>query len=157
MTVDTPVGSKRERNIRNGFANIRGGLLQALSLKPTILLEAMTHPGWVVEYFKRGGGTPMLQNWQPYASPGANAEEVYKFTSSVRPFNAQTWRDLETYRKLFPRALVIKGIMDPRTRCAPSMSGVTASSCRTMAGGSSTRRQAHSMCSRRSARRSATG
>ena len=56
----------------------------------------------------------MLQNWQPYASPGANAEEVYKFTSSVRPFNSQTWRDLETYRKLFPRALVIKGIMDPK-------------------------------------------
>ncbi|HEY4472425.1 MAG TPA: alpha-hydroxy acid oxidase, partial [Stellaceae bacterium] len=95
LTVDTPVGSKRERNIRNGFANIRGGLLQALSLKPTILLEAMTHPGWVVEYFKRGGGTPMLQNWQPYAPSGADAEDVYKFTSSVRPFNAQTWRDLE--------------------------------------------------------------
>ena len=34
LTVDTPVGSKRERNIRNGFANIRGGLFQALSLKP---------------------------------------------------------------------------------------------------------------------------
>jgi (S)-mandelate dehydrogenase len=114
LTVDTPVGSKRERNIRNGFANIRGGLTQALSLKPAILLEAMTHPGWVVEYFKRGGGTPMLGNWQPYAPAGADAEEVYKFVSSVRPFNAQTWRDLETYRKLFPRALVVKGIMDPR-------------------------------------------
>ena len=24
LTVDTPVGSKRERNIRNGFANVRG-------------------------------------------------------------------------------------------------------------------------------------
>src|ERR1700756_1566483 len=59
LTVDPPVGSKRERNIRNGFANIRGGLFQALSLKPSILLEAMTHPGWVMEYFKRGGGTPM--------------------------------------------------------------------------------------------------
>ena len=114
LTVDTPVGGKRERNIRNGFANVRGGLMQALSLKPSILLEAMTHPGWVVEYFKRGGGTPMLGNWQAYAPPGANAEEVYKFASSVRPFNAQTWRDLETYRKLFPRALVVKGIMDPK-------------------------------------------
>ena len=51
LTVDTPVGSKRERNIRNGFANIRGGLFQALSLKPAILLEAMTHPGWIAEYF----------------------------------------------------------------------------------------------------------
>src|ERR1700726_3348080 len=37
LTVDTPVSSKRERNIRNGFANIRGGLFQALSLKPSIL------------------------------------------------------------------------------------------------------------------------
>ncbi len=113
LTVDTPVGSKRERNIRNGFANIRGGLFQALSLKPSILAEALTHPGWILEYLRRGGGTPMLQNWQPYAPAGANAEEVYKFTSSVRPFNAQTWRDVEAYRKLFPRALVIKGIMSP--------------------------------------------
>src|SRR5205814_34451 len=56
LTVDTPVGGKRERNIRNGFANVRGGFLQALSLKPSILLEAMTHPGWIVEYVKRGGG-----------------------------------------------------------------------------------------------------
>jgi (S)-mandelate dehydrogenase len=113
LTVDTPVGGKRERNIRNGFANVRGGLFQALSLKPAILIEAMTHPGWIVEYLRRGGGTPMLGNWQPYAPPGSDAEQVYKFASSVRPFNAQTWRDLEAYRKLFPRALVIKGIMNP--------------------------------------------
>jgi len=113
LTVDTPVGSKRERNIRNGFANIRGGLFQALSLKPAILMEALTHPGWIVEYFRRGGGTPMLQNWQPYAPAGSDAEAVYKYSSSLRPFNAQTWRDLENYRRTFPRALVVKGIMDP--------------------------------------------
>ena len=70
LTVDTPVGSKRERNIRNGFANIRGGLFQALSLKPSILVEAMTHPGWIVEYFKRGGGTPMLGNWAALRAAG---------------------------------------------------------------------------------------
>jgi (S)-mandelate dehydrogenase len=144
LTVDTPAGSKRERNIRNGFANIRGGLFQALSLKPAILAEAMTHPGWVVEYFRRGGGTPMLGNWQPYAPAGSDAEEVYKFASSVRPFNAQTWRDVEQYRKLFPRALVIKGLKSPE------------SSCRTMAGGNWTRRRARSMSCHRSGRRSAT-
>ncbi len=113
LTVDVPVGSKRERNIRNGFANIRGGLFQALSLKPAILLEALTHPGWIVEYLKHGGGTPMLQNWQPYAKNGASAEEVYNFSRSLMPYNAQTWRDLETYRRLFPRNLVVKGIMSP--------------------------------------------
>ncbi len=113
LTVDVPVGSKRERNIRNGFANVRGGLLQALSLKPAILLEALTHPGWIVEYLKHGGGTPMLQNWQPYAKNGASAEEVYNFSRSLMPYNAQTWRDLEHYRRLFPRNLVVKGIMSP--------------------------------------------
>ncbi len=66
--------------------------MQALSLKPAILAEAMTHPGWIVEYFKRGGGTPMLGNWQPYAPAGADAEEVDKFSSLSAPFNAQTWK-----------------------------------------------------------------
>src|SRR2546430_9548641 len=80
LTVDTPVGSKRERNIRNGFANIRGGLLQALSLKPSILAEALTHPGWIVEYLKPGGGRPIPGTCQPHAASGASAEEVYKFT-----------------------------------------------------------------------------
>jgi L-lactate dehydrogenase (cytochrome)/(S)-mandelate dehydrogenase len=106
LTVDTPVGSKRERNIRNGFANVRGGLFQALSLKPSILAEALTHPGWIVEYLRRGGGTPLLENWEPYAPAGSDAEAVYKHSSSLRPFNAQTWRDLENYRRLFPRARV---------------------------------------------------
>jgi L-lactate dehydrogenase (cytochrome)/(S)-mandelate dehydrogenase len=73
----------------------------------------MGHPAWIVEYFRRGGGTPMLGNWQPYAPAGSDAEQVYKFASSVRPFNAQTWKDVEQYRKLFPRGLIIKGIMSP--------------------------------------------
>jgi L-lactate dehydrogenase (cytochrome)/(S)-mandelate dehydrogenase len=120
LTVDVPIGSKRERNIRNGFANIRGGLFQALSLKPSILLEALAHPGWICDYLKHGGGTPMLENWQPYARNGANAEEVYNFSRSLMPYAGQTWRDLETYRRLFPRNLVVKGIMSPADalRCA---------------------------------------
>ncbi len=116
LTVDTPVRSKRERNIRNGFANIRGGLFQALSLKPSILAEALTHPGWIVEYLKArrrhsrcwATGSPMRPR-APDALKG-----VFKHASSVRPFNAQTWRDLETYRKLnCARLLVVKGIMSP--------------------------------------------
>jgi L-lactate dehydrogenase (cytochrome)/(S)-mandelate dehydrogenase len=120
LTVDVPVGSKRERNIRNGFANIRGGLFQALSLKPAILAEALTHPGWIIEYLRHGGGTPLLQNWQPYAPAGADAEAVYNYSRSLMPFAGQTWRDLERYRKLFPRNLVVKGVMSPADalRCA---------------------------------------
>jgi len=113
LTVDVPVHSKRERNMRNGFANIRGNWMRAaLSLKPSLLAEAMTHPGWVVEYI-RHGGTPVLENWLPYAGANATAEDTVKFNRSQVPAHAQTWKDLERYRRLFPRTLIVKGIMHP--------------------------------------------
>ena len=113
LTVDVPVHSKRERNMRNGFANIRGNWMRAaLSLKPSLLAEAMTHPGWVVEYI-RHGGTPVLENWLPYAGANATAEDTVKFNRSQVPAHAQTWKDLEKYRRLFPRTLIVKGIMHP--------------------------------------------
>ena len=92
--------------------------------------------------------------------PCADAEAVYKFTSSVRPFNAQTWRDLEAYRKLFPRALVVKGIMDPRDamlrdRCSAATADTGVEPWRPPA---STRRPARSTYWRRlQGRGSATG
>ena len=113
LTVDVPVHSKRERNMRNGFASIRGNWMRAaLSLKPALLAEAMTHPGWVVEYI-RHGGTPVLENWLPYAGANATAEDTIKFNRSQVPAHAQTWKDLERYRRLFPRTLIVKGIMHP--------------------------------------------
>ena len=121
LTVDVPVSSNRERNRRNGFQNIRGSswLHAAMSLKPSILAEAMRHPGWVMEYI-RHGGTPMLENWQKYAKPGADAAEVVENNKKLLPANNQTWKDLERYRRLFPRRVVVKGIMHPgdAIRCA---------------------------------------
>src|SRR5207244_6786744 len=83
------------------------------SRKPSLWAEGMTPPGGVLEYI-RHGGTPALGNWLPYLSTGASAEETVKFNRSMVPAHAQTWRDLERYRRLFPRSLVVKGIMDPR-------------------------------------------
>jgi L-lactate dehydrogenase (cytochrome)/(S)-mandelate dehydrogenase len=120
LTVDVPVRPRRERNIRNGFASIRGTWLKAaLSLKPGILIEAMSHPGWVLEYVKHGG-TPNLENWAPYARPNASVDEVVDLFGANTPAHSQTWRELEKYRKLFPRNLIVKGIMDPKDalRCA---------------------------------------
>jgi (S)-mandelate dehydrogenase len=120
LTVDVPVHSKRERNTRNGYASIRGNWLRAaLSLKPALLAEAMTHPGWIMEYIKHGG-TPALGNWMPYLPADATPEDTIKFNRAQVPADAQTWKELEHYRKLFPRKLVVKGIMSPADaiRCA---------------------------------------
>src|SRR5947199_8807 len=90
LTVDVPVASKRERNIRNGFG-------RPLKMSLHILLEALTHPEWMSDYLRHG--TPLMENWAPYAPPGSNADQVADFVSSQMP-SVATWDDLEKFRKL---------------------------------------------------------
>lgn len=103
LTVDVPVASKRERNARNGF-----GRPLKLSLKTKI--EALRHPGWLAGHLRHG--TPMFSNWAPYAPKGASADEVADLVAkqTTAPL---TWKDVENFRRLWPRTLVIKGIMHP--------------------------------------------
>jgi (S)-mandelate dehydrogenase len=110
ITVDVPVNSKRERNLRNGFT-------RPLKLTFKTRLEALRHPGWLAEYL--GTGMPMFSNWKPYARLGASAAEVADFVAEQTP-SPLLWRDLEAFRRLWPGKLVVKGIMHPddAVRCA---------------------------------------
>jgi L-lactate dehydrogenase (cytochrome)/(S)-mandelate dehydrogenase len=103
LTVDVPVHSNRERNQRNGFT-------RPLKLTWATKFEALRHPGWLAGYLRHG--TPMFSNWAPYAGNGADADAVSAFvsTQTAAPL---TWRDVETFRRLWPRNFVIKGIMHP--------------------------------------------
>jgi L-lactate dehydrogenase (cytochrome)/(S)-mandelate dehydrogenase len=103
LTVDVPVSSNRERNHRNGFG-------RPLKLSLATKFEALRHPGWLAKYLKTG--TPMFSNWAPYAGKDADADAVATFVASQT--NAPlTWRDVENFRRLWPRKFVIKGIMHP--------------------------------------------
>ncbi|HVY16556.1 MAG TPA: alpha-hydroxy acid oxidase [Rhodopila sp.] len=105
VTCDVPVSSNRERNRRNGFVRpIRMTL-------PTIL-EAMLHPGWVINYY-RDGGLPMLGNWEKYAAAGSTADQVADMFAKQTPDASQTWKDLEAIRNAWPGKLLVKGIMHP--------------------------------------------
>ena len=77
VSVDVPVNSNRERNKRNGFT-------RPLRMTPGVMLDAMAHPAWVLRYL-RAGGIPMMQNWQPYAPPGASAPEVADMYGTLTP------------------------------------------------------------------------
>jgi L-lactate dehydrogenase (cytochrome)/(S)-mandelate dehydrogenase len=110
ITVDVPVNSKRERNLRNGFT-------RPLKMTMKTKLEALLHPGWMAEYLRTG--MPLFSNWRQYAPPGATTAEVADFVASQTPVPV-LWRDIENFRRLWPGKLVIKGIMhaDDATRCA---------------------------------------
>lgn len=107
VTVDVPVHSNRERNKRNGMS-------RPLKMPFRVLMEAATHPGWIIDYYRNGGGTPMLSNWAKYAGPGAehDAEKVAAFQASqtTPPFD---WADVEKFRDLWPGKFVLKGVMHP--------------------------------------------
>lgn len=103
LTVDVPVRTRRERNLRNGFTI-------PLKLKTSIILEALRHPTWVAEYLRHG--KPMLESWAPYAPAGADADGVAAYHNTQLPA-PQSWADVETFRKLWPGNFVIKGIMHP--------------------------------------------
>ena len=101
VTVDVPVGSNRERNRRNGFS-------RPLKLTLGTKLDALRHPLWLKDYMQHGFA--MLENWRPYASDGATAKQVGEFMAGQVP-TSLTWADIERFRALWPRTLVLKGIM----------------------------------------------
>ena len=101
LTVDVPVSSKRERNIRNNF-----GLTFKLDWRAVV--DGFMHLPWVIEYFRKG--MPAFENWSAYAGHGADPLAVARFVTEQTPATV-TWRDLENFRRLWPRHLVVKGLM----------------------------------------------
>ncbi len=103
VTVDIPVNSKRERNLRNGF-----GL--PLKLTPSIIAEALTHPKWLVEYFRHG--MPRFENWAPYSDKNSTTGAINLIFGKQTPATL-TWIEIEKFRQWWPRKLVLKGILHP--------------------------------------------
>ncbi len=105
LSVDVPIHSNRERNRRNGFAH-------PLKVSPSMILQALTHPSWTLEYFGNGG-LPYMGNFRPYAGNGASPSRVADVFVEQFPAPGLTWAFLEQVRRLWPRQLFIKGIMHP--------------------------------------------
>lgn len=103
LTVDVPVSSKRERNLRNNF-----GLTFKLDWRA--VLDGLRHLPWVVEFLRKG--MPAFENWTPHAGDAADAHAVARFVVEQTPATV-TWPDLESFRRLWPRHLVVKGLMSP--------------------------------------------
>jgi (S)-mandelate dehydrogenase len=103
LTVDTPVIGKRERNIRNGFR-------RPMKMTPGVILQGLSRPAWTYRYLT-GRGIPLMENWAPYAPPGADAGTVADLYGSQTPAPGQNWDVLRTVRKLWSGPLVVKGIL----------------------------------------------
>jgi L-lactate dehydrogenase (cytochrome) len=107
VTVDTPVASNRENNVRAGFST---------PLRPSVGLawQGLTHPGWLCGTFLKTlwrHGMPHFEN--NYATRGApiispNVERDFSDRGHLN------WRHFGLIRRIWPGQLVIKGILDAR-------------------------------------------
>jgi len=103
FTVDVPVGSKRERELRNKIYEPKVPWAKKL--------EALRHPAWLWDFMRNPA--PLIGNWKPYFDPGLSANGVFQAARTQFPVADHTWQDVENFRKLWPRKFVLKGILHP--------------------------------------------
>ena len=101
VTVDVPVGGKRERDFRNDFA-IR------FRFTPRNVLDFASRPLWVLAILRHG--MPVLENVVGLAPEAKTTAEI---ASSVGQFwDADfDWDGLKAMRDRWPRKMLVKGIL----------------------------------------------
>ena len=101
VTLDIPVGAKRNRELKNG-------LNLPFSLTPQIIWQSMIHPRWAIDTLIHG--QPEFVNVLKYRE-GQN-DELDQFAQFITNFNMQgvTRERIELIRDLWEGPLILKGV-----------------------------------------------
>ena len=103
ITVDLPVGGKRERDFRNDFS-------VPFRFTPKNIIDFAQHPRWLSSILRHG--MPVMENLVGLDTQATSATAI---ASSVgRNYDASfNWDDLQKIRDHWPRKLIVKGILNP--------------------------------------------
>ncbi|OAF06590.1 alpha-hydroxy acid oxidase [Bradyrhizobium neotropicale] len=102
VTVDTPVGGLREKDVRNGFRSLT-------KVTPRLALALARKPMWCARILRHG--IPEIGNLAGLPEYGSNAlEQAARLAAHIDA--SMTWESIAWIRKLWPRKLVLKGILN---------------------------------------------
>jgi (S)-mandelate dehydrogenase len=101
VTVDVPVGGKRERDFRNDFS-------VPFRFTSRNLLDFASRPGWALSMLRYG--MPVLENVASLAPESSSTAEI---ASSVGRFwdAGFDWDGLKAMRDRWPKKMLVKGIL----------------------------------------------
>ncbi len=103
VTVDVPVLGQRDRDQRNGFTI-------PLRISPRLAWDVLRCPVWSARMAM--SGAPRIANFtQPGAAPQPAASMIKFINSKMDP--SATWTEAVWLRGIWPRKLIIKGILSP--------------------------------------------
>ncbi|WP_367159868.1 alpha-hydroxy acid oxidase [Kozakia baliensis] len=106
LTVDVPVASNRENNVRTGYT-------MPFQLSQRLCLDVLRHPRWALGTMlrtMRHRGIPRINNVDPSSRPSIFSKEIGAVTGHA----AFSWRHAEHIRKHWKGPFVLKGILSPR-------------------------------------------
>jgi isopentenyl diphosphate isomerase/L-lactate dehydrogenase-like FMN-dependent dehydrogenase len=103
VTIDTATGGMRERDVRNGTAELMSG---SILRKLPHLLQFLSRPGWLAAYLMDGGLHKLPNIVLPGQGPMALMDVAAALASSV-----VTWQDFQWLQKAWPGPIVVKGVL----------------------------------------------
>jgi isopentenyl diphosphate isomerase/L-lactate dehydrogenase-like FMN-dependent dehydrogenase len=119
VTVDSPVFSNREYNLRNGFT-----IPISFTLRNTI--DVLTHPRWLAQVLMRyvlTTGLPLYANYPEEVKKKISAQPMGR---ALRLNDSLTWDDVRVLRELWPGKLLLKGLLHPQDAVKAAGYGVDA-------------------------------
>ena len=119
VTVDSPVFSNREYNLRNGFTI-------PLSYTPRNIADVMRHPRWLAGVLARYLLTTGMPRYENYPDAVKSSITARPMGRALKLNDSLTWEDVRVLRKLWPRALMVKGILRPQDAALAADCGVDA-------------------------------
>jgi L-lactate dehydrogenase (cytochrome) len=103
VTIDTGTAGMRERDVRNGTAELMSGKL--LSMIP-FLPQFLSRPGWLTSFLLDGGIHKLPNVVIPGDGPMALIDVAAALATSV-----VTWNDFQWLREVWPGPIVVKGVL----------------------------------------------
>lgn len=119
VTVDLPVGGKRERDFRNHFS-------VPFRFTSKNLVDFALHPAWALGIARHG--MPVFENLVGMQTGAAAGSSTTAIASSVgKNYDAGfDWSRLQGLRERWPRKLIVKGVAHPQDATRLAALGVDA-------------------------------
>ena len=123
LTVDGVVSPNREYNLRNGYS-------APFRFTRRNVIDVLMHPRWMINTLGRyvaGGGMPQFMNYPQEVREKVTSRKIDRRTLINNP--SLSWDDVRELRRVWPRTLIVKGIMnadDARQAVALGADGVLA-------------------------------
>ena len=107
VTVDGAVSGNREYNLRNGFT-------VPFSFTPRNVSDVLMHPDWLLGVLARYMLTTGMPRYENYPSEFKQRITAQPMGKGMLLNDSLNWDDLRVLRKMWPRTLIVKGILHPQ-------------------------------------------